>query len=71
MTNQTIPGLFMAMLREALEADRSTRKTRMAARSLDSARRFKERLLPELRQPRHLAEPQDCVSHFAGSLAGR
>jgi len=71
MTNETITGLFVAVLREALEADRSTRQTRMAARSLDSARRFRERFLPEFRHPGHLAEPQDCASHIAGSLAGR
>jgi hypothetical protein len=71
MTNETIAGLFVAVLREALEADRSIRQTRIATRSLYSARRFKERFLPEFRNPGPLAEPQDCASHIAGSLAGR
>ena len=71
MTNETIAGLFISGLREALEADRSTRKTRFAARSVDNARRFRARFEPESRHSAQPAEPQACDRRIADALTGR
>lgn len=64
MPEQTIAQLFVAVLRETLEVDRLNRKHRLAVRSVESARRFRQRFLPEVRQTRQASEPVDCVQHF-------
>lgn len=67
MTKQTIAQLFVAVLREAVEVDRLNRKHRLAVRSVESARRFRQRFLPEVSQARQAPEPVDCVQHFAAA----